>query len=188
MQQLQQDGGYDEAETAVTLATFFAVFYVDDAYLASQDARFHQHALTLLVDLFECVGLLTNTTKTQVMICTPRRIRTQLSSESYFWMKVGRITASEWNSRDIECYQCGKEMKASSLNRHLADVYDIYQQTMVSEDLLELPHRVARSQPPMPISSLSRTVKRWVDDAPPFLGHSPIGSHASSQGRPLCTV
>jgi hypothetical protein len=138
MQQLQQDGGYDEAETAVTLATFFAFFYVDDAYLASRDARFLQHALTLLVDLFECIGLLINTTKTQVMICTPRRIRTQLSSESYFWMKVGRITASEWNSRDIECYQCGKEMKASSLNRHLADVYDIYQHTMVLEDLLEL--------------------------------------------------
>jgi hypothetical protein len=53
-------------------------------------------------------------------------------------MKVGRITASEWNSWDVECYQCGKETKASSLNHHLADVHDIYQQTVVSEDLLEL--------------------------------------------------
>ena len=29
-------------------------------------------------------------------------------------------------------------MKASSLGRHLADVHDIYQQTVVAEELLEL--------------------------------------------------
>ena len=29
-------------------------------------------------------------------------------------------------------------MKASSLSRHLADVHDIYQQTVVAEELLEL--------------------------------------------------
>jgi hypothetical protein len=72
------------------------------------------------------------------MICTPVRIRTQLPSESYHRMMIGRVTASEWNSRDVECYQCGKEMKASSLSRHLADVHDIYQQTVVAKELLEL--------------------------------------------------
>ncbi len=40
--------------------------------------------------------------------------------------------------RDVTCYTCGKEMKASSLSRHLADVHDIYQQTVVAEELLEL--------------------------------------------------
>ncbi len=72
------------------------------------------------------------------MICTPGRIRTQLPSESYRRMMTGRVTASEWNSRDVTCYTCGKEMKASSLSRHLADVHDIYQQTVVAEELLEL--------------------------------------------------
>jgi hypothetical protein len=31
-----------------------------------------------------------------------------------------------------------EEMKASSLSHHLADVHDIYQQTVVAEELLEL--------------------------------------------------
>jgi hypothetical protein len=120
------------------MATFFTIFYVDDAYLASRDAGFLQHVLDLLVDLFERVGLQTNTTKTQTMICTPGRIRTQLPSESYRRMMTGRVRAGEWNLRDVECYTCGKEMKASSLSRHLADVHDIYQQTVVAEELLEL--------------------------------------------------
>ena len=72
------------------------------------------------------------------MICTPGRIRTQLPSESYRRMMTGRVTASEWNSRDVECYQCGNEMKASSLSRHLADVHDIYQQTVVADEVLEI--------------------------------------------------
>jgi hypothetical protein len=138
MRQLEQDGDYNKEQAAELMATFFAIFYVDNAYLASRDAGFLQHALTLLVDLFARVGLQTNTSKMQTMICTPGRIRTQLSSESYRRMMIGRVTASEWNSCNFECYQCGKEMKACSLSRHLADVHDIYQQTVVAEELLEL--------------------------------------------------
>ncbi len=88
MVQLWQDGDYDDRMVAKFMATFFAIFYVDDAYLASRDAGFLQHALNLLVNLFERVGLQTNTAKMQTMICTPGRIRTQLSSESYCRMMV----------------------------------------------------------------------------------------------------
>ncbi len=137
MQQLEEDGDYKEEEVAEYMATFFAIFYVDDAFLASWDAGFLQHALTLLVDLFERVGLQANTSKTQMMICTPGRIRTQLPSESYHRMQTGQVTASEWNSCNIEYYQCGKELKASSLGCHLADVHDIYQQTVIAKELLE---------------------------------------------------
>ncbi len=55
--QLKEDGDYKEGELVVLSATFFAIFYVDNAYLASWDAGFLQHALTLLVDLFQRVGL-----------------------------------------------------------------------------------------------------------------------------------
>ncbi len=58
------------------LLTFFAIFYVNYAYLASRDAEFLQRALDLLVSLFERVGLETNVSKAQTMICTPGRIRT----------------------------------------------------------------------------------------------------------------
>jgi hypothetical protein len=52
-------------------------------------------------------------------------------------MQTGQVTASKWNSHDVECYQCGKELKTSSLGPHLADVHDIYQQTVIAEELLE---------------------------------------------------
>ena len=134
--QLREEGDYKEAELAELLATFFAIFYVDDAYLALRDAGFLQHALDILVGRFERVGLQCNTTKTQTMICTPGRIRTQLPFEPYRRMQRGRVLAAEWNARPVECRQCGKVMLASSLGRHLADVHDIYQSQVISEELL----------------------------------------------------
>jgi hypothetical protein len=137
VQQLKEEGDYKEGELAALTATFFAIFYVDDAYLASRDAGFLQHVLTLLVDLFQRVGLQTNTSRTQTMICAPSRIQTQLPTKLYRQMLHSRVTAAKWNSRDVQCYQCGKGMKAGSLGHHLADVHDIYQQTVVTKDLLE---------------------------------------------------
>ncbi len=60
--------GYDNDEVGNLMATFFAIFYVDDAYLASRDAGFLQRMLDLSVDLFKRVGLKTNTSKMQTMI------------------------------------------------------------------------------------------------------------------------
>jgi hypothetical protein len=137
IRQLREDRDHKEEELAEFMATFFAIFYVNDVYLASWDAGFLQHALTLLVNLFDHVGLQTNTLKTQTMICTPGWIRTQLSTESYSRMQWGRVNASKWNSCDVKCHQCGKVLKASSLGCHQADVHDIYQQTVVAKELLE---------------------------------------------------
>jgi hypothetical protein len=95
IQQLRVYGDYKEREFAEYMVTFFAIFYIDDAYLASWDAEFLQYALTHLVHLFEHIVLQTNTTKTQTMICTPGRIRTQLSTESYRRMQQGQVSASE---------------------------------------------------------------------------------------------
>jgi hypothetical protein len=138
IQQLQEDGDYKEEEIVELMLTFFAIFYVNKTYLASRDAVFLQHALTLLVHLFERVGLQTTTSKMQTMICTPGRIMTQLPPQSYCRMQQGRVTASEWNSCDVKCHQYGKELKANSLGRHLADVHDIYQQTVITKELLEV--------------------------------------------------
>ena len=52
-------------------------------------------------------------------------------------MRMGRITASEWEACVATCRECGKQMRHSSLGRHLANVHDIYQQTVVAEELLE---------------------------------------------------
>ena len=96
---LREEGNYEEAELEELMATFFAIFYVDDAYLASRDAEFLQGTLDIIIRLFEWVGLQTNTKKTQTMICTPGHIRTQLPIESYCRMHRSRVTAANWNAR-----------------------------------------------------------------------------------------
>ncbi len=65
MQELREWSALDDAKTEQLMATFFAIFYVVDAYLASQDPDFLQRGLDILVDLFACVGLKTNVQKTQ---------------------------------------------------------------------------------------------------------------------------
>ena len=50
------------------LRKILAIFYADDALLASRDPALLQEALDVMVALFERVGLRTNTAKTKVMI------------------------------------------------------------------------------------------------------------------------
>ena len=133
VQLLRDERELKEEAVDQLLATFFAIFYVDDAYLASRDPEFLQQALDILVKLFARVGLKTNIKKTQTMICTPGRIRTQLPTASYQRMRRGLVTAEEWDSRKVQCRKHNKLMAASSLHRHLADQHKIYQQTVVAE-------------------------------------------------------
>jgi hypothetical protein len=84
LRELREGGGYEEWEMDDLMSPFFAIFYVDNAYLASRDPEFLQRALDLLVSLFARVGLETNVSKMQTMICTPGRIRTQLPADSYW--------------------------------------------------------------------------------------------------------
>ena len=63
LRELREGGDYEEWERDDLISTFFAIFYVDDAYLASRDPDFLQRALDLLVSLFERVGLETNVFK-----------------------------------------------------------------------------------------------------------------------------
>jgi hypothetical protein len=59
------------------MVIFFAIFYVDCTYLKLRDGEFLQRVVDVLVVLFEWVGLETNMTKMQTMICIPGKIRTQ---------------------------------------------------------------------------------------------------------------
>ena len=119
------------------MATFFAIFYVDNAYLASRDPDFLQLALDILVSLFARVGLETNVSKTQAMICTPGRIRTQLPEASYRRMQQGIVLAAERDTRMVQCRECDIAISASSMRHHLADQHDVYQGVVVSQEYLE---------------------------------------------------
>ena len=135
-----QNIGITEEEREALTEALFAIFYVDDGYIASRDPEFLQLAINTLVETFKRVGLETNTKKTQAMVCTPGKIRTQLTEESYRRMrerKGGGQIGNDWEARMVECQKCNKAMQARNLRQHLADVHDIYQEEVVDEGLLD---------------------------------------------------
>ncbi len=119
------------------METLFAIFYVDDAYIASRDSVFFQRAINGLIRTFERVGLETNTKKTQAMTCTPGTICLHLLTKSYQQMRIRRTPAANWDAHTVTCRECGKDMRASSLAPHFADQHEIYQQQVVAEELLD---------------------------------------------------
>jgi hypothetical protein len=57
----------DGEELNEIMETLFAIFYVDDAYMAARDPAFLQRVIDGLVTTFQRVGLETNTKKMQAM-------------------------------------------------------------------------------------------------------------------------
>jgi hypothetical protein len=125
-----------DGQLAVRVKELFAIFYVDDGYIASRDAEFLQEALNILVETFERTGLATNTKKTQAMVCTPGKIRVQLPTDSYHRLREG-VAAGEESARAVVCQVCEKTLQARSIRSHLESSHDIYQQVVVPNDLLE---------------------------------------------------
>jgi hypothetical protein len=70
---LRGESDLEGGELNETMDALFAIFYIDNAYLAAQDPLFLQRAKDGLLSTFERVGLETNTTKTKAMTCTPRK-------------------------------------------------------------------------------------------------------------------
>jgi hypothetical protein len=103
LHQLRDGGIMDPEELDLLMVAFFAIFHVDDAYLAARDPNFLQVALTSLVSLFEHVGLETNIKKTQAMIYTPSQITTQLLTDSYRRRHgYGTHMQEQWDARTVE--------------------------------------------------------------------------------------
>ncbi len=63
--------------------------------------------------LFETVGLLTNTAKTQAIIYILGKIQMRLSSCSYARRYIGLQTATEWAAWVVECNVCRDKLVAS---------------------------------------------------------------------------
>ena len=125
-----------DGQLAARVEALFAIFYVDDGYIASIDAEFLQEALDILVETFTRVGLATNTKKTQAMVCTPGKIRIQLPSDSYRRLREG-VAAGEEGKRVVVCHVCQANLQARSLRSHLESSHNISQQVVVPDHLLE---------------------------------------------------
>jgi len=113
-----------------------AIFYADDAVLASRDPVALQKALDIIVGLFERVGLRTNTSKTKIMTCVPGKIRTRLSPEAYNNSREGMSVAGDWQTRRVHCDICDMSLTAGSLPSHLETQHDVYRSKVISQDLL----------------------------------------------------
>ena len=89
-----------DGELATRVEALFAIFYVNDGYIASKDAVFLQEALDILVEMFKCISVATNTKKTQTMVCMPGKIRVQLPTDSYRRLREG-VAAGEEGKRAV---------------------------------------------------------------------------------------
>jgi hypothetical protein len=89
--------GYGEA-----LRVLIAIFYADYGMIASWDKAFLQKAFDILINLFEHVGLRTNTTKTKGMTCVSTRIWTKWSHEVYNNVRHSFHTLDQWQNRQVQ--------------------------------------------------------------------------------------
>jgi hypothetical protein len=77
------------------------------------------------------------TKKTQAMTCMPGNIRLQLPTKSDQQMCTGCTPADDWVVCTYTCRECRKDIQASSLRCHLADLHEIYQQQVMAKELLD---------------------------------------------------
>ena len=74
----------------------------------------------ILVGLFERVGLKTNTSKTQAMVCTPGKMWRCQNKAVYNRRMMGVGEAERYHGRRVKCDICGDALAARSLQSHLA--------------------------------------------------------------------
>ena len=117
---------------AADIRTIAAVFYADDGLVAARDAKTLQDAFDILISLFERVGLVTNTGKTEVMVFLPGRIRTGLSENAYL-SRMDTLYRESKKGRRVECHLCRKEFAAGSLASHLASQHGIYHAHLMAD-------------------------------------------------------
>ena len=96
-----------------------ALFYADDGMVASSDPCWLQWDFATLVGLFDRVGLKKNVGKTISMTCRPCPEAGNQLEEAYGRLMTGEgLTYLEQKRERVECWDCGKEMAAGSLDTH----------------------------------------------------------------------
>ena len=102
-----------------------ACFYADNGLIVLRDPDFLQRAFDALTDLFDRVGLKTNTTKTETMAFLPGAIRTRLSEDGYRAQMDNHFRNSCKGCR-VNCNLCNQELAVGLLRSHLETQHDVY--------------------------------------------------------------
>jgi hypothetical protein len=126
LRRLREGINLEEDEVERLMAEFLAIFYVDDAYLASRDPDLPVRAC----------GLRNQQTKDS---------RYDMHAwENTYAINNGVVLPNEKRPQDggrlgdtqVVCHQCNKEVQARNLTLHLNTQHNIYPQTSVDADLL----------------------------------------------------
>lgn len=114
------DDGSEVDGLGMTVQEWLVLFYADDGLIASRNAEWLQMAINRLAELFERMGLRTNTDKMETMTCTPGYISSQVSSQAYKRRMDGTgLSYREHKRRRVNCSTCGKDLAAGSLAQHM---------------------------------------------------------------------
>jgi Reverse transcriptase (RNA-dependent DNA polymerase) len=105
------------------------IFYADDGMAASLDGEALQKTVDELKLFFASVGLRMNSLKTKAMITDPGHIRTGVSTPAYLTRLTGEgASFHQQQSLRVKCHCCNREMRRTSLPRHLITAHKIYTQ------------------------------------------------------------
>ena len=97
-----------------------ALFYADNVMVASLDPRWLQGAFSILVGLFDRVGLWTNSRETVGMVCRPfQAVGTQLEAAYGQWMTVEGPSYREWQKGRMQFRECGDDIATGSMLGHM---------------------------------------------------------------------
>ena len=138
---LRQCLGDDAAQGGIgeAVCDYIVAFFVDDGLVVARCPEWLQSSLTILVNLFERIGLKTNAAKTKVMTCLPGKIRVAKTEEEYAAQQTGDTTTAK--RRRVICEVCGISLAAESLRSHLETQHNIYRSFVLNRDLV--PERTA---------------------------------------------
>jgi hypothetical protein len=101
-------GGVEEA-----VHDYVVAFFVNNGLVAARCPEWLQSSFTILVNLFECIGLRTYAAKKKVMACLPGKIRVAKMEEEYAAQQTGNAAVTKhWR---VDCKVCGISLVAESL-------------------------------------------------------------------------
>jgi hypothetical protein len=115
--------------------TKMVAFYADDGVLSARCPEWLQESFSILVGLFERVGLCTNAQKTKVMTCVPGKIRVSHPEEVYNDYCQGASTHAARKRLRVECDICNQSMQAASLRSHLESQHDVFRSFVLNREL-----------------------------------------------------
>ncbi len=110
-------------------------FFVDNGLVAARCPEWLQSSFTILITLFEWIGLQTNARKTKVMTCVPGKIGIAQTDAEYASQQTGLRTSmtKRWH---VDCKVCGASLLAESPQSHLETQHDIFRSFLLNWDIV----------------------------------------------------